>query len=101
MSLWTKQQVEAYFESGGSQLPPADAPEPRIENTPPLPLRRAKLPLRFLCLHGGGGNKIVATTQVRKLKTLLGNDVVFDYLEGPRVWPDKDVDKGLIVSRTQ
>ena len=102
MSLWTRQQVEAFFESGGLQLPQAiaDFPEPKIEHTPPPPPRRAKLPIRFLCLHGGGGNKVVAATQVRRLKTLFGNDATFDYLEGPRIWPDDEVDKNLKVCRT-
>ena len=59
--------------------------------------RAPNTPLRVLCLHGGGGNKIVMNAQTRKLRQLLGADVVFEFLEGPRIYPQEEV--GAAASR--
>ena len=79
----TEAQAVAYFESGGTQEP--------VQK--PAARRAPNRPLRFLCLHGGGGNHKVSTAQVRKLAQLFGTDATFEYLEGPRIYPDDEVDK--------
>ena len=43
--------------------------------------------MRFLCLHGGGGNAKVMTYQTRLLREAL-KDSTFEFLEGARPWPD-------------
>lgn len=95
MSLWTEEQVSIFFESGGTALP---AQSSNSEGAVAVPRRNPSLPLRFLCLHGGGSNEKVAKTQVATLSSLLGADAVFDFLEGPRVYPDDEVDKQLKVT---
>ncbi|KAL1529379.1 hypothetical protein AB1Y20_000331 [Prymnesium parvum] len=91
MRLWTKAQVSAYFESGGTQLPVATGTGSAI----PAVRRAAQRPLRILCLHGGGSNKLVTQNQTGKIAHMLGDDARFDFLEGPRIFPDAEVDAQL------
>jgi len=94
---WTADELRAYFESGGLELPIPSQPSP-ILPPPPLPPRRApSQPARFLCLHGGGGNKMINALQTARLKKALGLERVrFDYIEGTRVWSSEEVDPQLV-----
>ncbi|KAL3892496.1 MAG: hypothetical protein SGPRY_015078, partial [Prymnesium sp.] len=87
MKHWTPDQAARYFESGGTEQPALTG----------APLRRVALPLRFLCLHGGGGNAAVSRAQTSKLERLFGEDASFEHLEGPRIFPDDEVDAQLKV----
>ena len=101
---WTEDEVRSYFESGGSERPMLrDCPVGPLAPTPAPPLamvpRRApSRPARFLCLHGGGGNKLINNLQTAYLRMALGGPrhVSFEYLEGTRVWDSADVDQHLV-----
>ena len=81
---WTRTQAIAFFESGGQVVP--DVAQPISDR-----------PLKFLCLHGGGGNKSINKLQTSKLKVTMGGDAKaqMDFLEGTRVWDSNSVDPTL------
>ena len=70
-AAWSPSELTEYFESGGD-----------ITVGPPVPLR-------FLCLHGGGVNIDVMKYQLRKLQVALGGSVTCEFLGGARPWTDE------------
>jgi predicted esterase len=86
---WTRQQAVSFFESGGTSVPTkAAAP---LQQLPP------GSPVRFLCLHGGGGNRSVMKLQTARLVAALGhNHVELAFLEGSRESKLADVEPALI-----
>jgi len=86
MMSWTEAACAEYFQTGGEVVPTWRPPE-----QPP------SKPVRFLCLHGGGGNAKLMQMQLGRVVRALGGSaaVELNYLEGSRKWAEDEVDPGL------
>jgi hypothetical protein len=67
MSLWTREEAEAFFESGGTAMPAA-----RVDKSAPAAIpqklgRKARIGL----LHGTANNALVMRMQLGRLSVLL------------------------------
>eukprot|EP00316_Scyphosphaera_apsteinii_P012995 CAMPEP_0119323928 /NCGR_PEP_ID=MMETSP1333-20130426/61962_1 /TAXON_ID=418940 /ORGANISM="Scyphosphaera apsteinii, Strain RCC1455" /LENGTH=227 /DNA_ID=CAMNT_0007331499 /DNA_START=60 /DNA_END=740 /DNA_ORIENTATION=- len=84
MLEWSEQQMEQFFESGG------------ISSLTAQPRAIAK-PVRFLCLHGGGGNTTINRLQMGRIHKAMGGDreASFEYFQGTRMTPPDEVDPML------
>ena len=79
---WSRDDAVQYFESGGRKEIPCQTPS---------------LPMRFLCLHGGGANQQIMMLQTARLRRAMGaHNVQLEFLEGTREQPREYVEKALL-----